>query len=483
MMEKSLKQKTAKGLFWGGFSSTLQQIISLGFGIYFARMLDAKDYGLVGLLAIFSGIAGTLANSGFSAALVNKQNATHKDYNAVFWFSVFVGVFLYLILFCGAPLIAWFFEKPELINLSRVVFLGFLFSGIGTVAYTIMFKQLKTKQMAIIDVVSIFTSSLTGMILVMNGFTYWAIAIQSVVYVSLISVLKIIAARWQPTFYFDFSPLKEMFPFSIKLLFTGIFTQINMNVFSVLLGKFYTTTDVGNYAQGQKWQSMGYTIIGTMINYVTQPVLAQINEERKRQVKVLRKLARFGAFISFPLMLGLAFVGREFIVITIGEKWLPAVPFLQLFCIWGAVGFLWTLYTNLVYAQGKSNIYMYVSIIVGILQLIIVCFLYPLGMYSMIVGYIFMHFVGLFIWHYYANKLIGLRFRDVLKDTLPYLGITLGCFGITWVITRNIQNIYLLFVSKIIISAILYVIILKISKSVIFEESVEFLTKRSSNLR
>lgn len=479
MAETTLKQKTAKGLFWGGFGSAMQQIISLGFGIYFARMLDSDDYGLVGLLAIFSGIAGTLINSGFSAALVNKQDATHKDYNAVFWFSFFVGLFLYLILFCGAPLIAWFFQKPELTDLSRVLFLSLVFGGcIGTVPYTIMFKQLKTRQMAISGAVSLLVACIVGMILIMNGFTYWAIAIQSLIYISLMSVLNFILARWRPTFHFDFSPLKEMFPFSVKLLFTGIFSQISANVFSVLLGKFYTIKDVGNYAQGQKWQGMGHTLISTMIGYVTQPVLAQLNKERERQVKVLRKLIRFGAFVSFPLMLGLAFAGREFIVIAIGEKWLPAVPFLQLFCIWGAAGFLWTLYTNLIYTQGKSNVYMYVSVIVGLLQLLIVFAMYPLGIYPMVAGYVFVYFIGLLIWHYFANKLIGLRLRDVLSDTLPYLGITLVCFGITWLITRSIQNIYLLFASKIMITALLYAVVMKTGKSVIFKESLDFLIKR-----
>jgi O-antigen/teichoic acid export membrane protein len=177
-------------------------------------------------------------------------------------------------------------------------------------------------------------------------------------------------------------------------------------------------------------------------------------------------------------MLGLAFVGREFIVIAIGEKWLLSVPFLQLFCIWGAAGFLWTLYTNLVYTQGKSNVYMYVSITVGLLQLAIVFAMYPLGIYPMVVGYIFMYFIGLLIWHYFVKKLIGLRLRDVLSDTLPYLGITVICFGIAWLITKNIQNIYLLFALKIMISAILYVVVLIVTKSVIFKESVEFLTKR-----
>jgi O-antigen/teichoic acid export membrane protein len=480
VVKSTLKQKTASGLFWGGISNGVQLLIQLVFGIYMARILNADDYGLVGMLTIFTGIAATIINSGFSVALTNKKNATHEDYNAVFWFTVYVGLFLYVILFFCAPLIAAFFKRPELTDLSRFLFISFLLSGIGTVSYTVLFKKLMVKQQAIIDIISFCMAGVAGILLAMNGFAYWALAVQSVVYISLNSLLRFVVAPWKPTLNIRFSPLKRMLSFSIKLFLTNIFTQINTYLFSVVFGKFYNAQQVGYYTQGQKWMVMGFQFIGGMINSVTQPVLAQINEDKERQVAVLRKLIRFGAFISFPLMLGLAFVGREFILITIGEKWLPSVPFLQLFCIWGAVGFLWTLFTNLIYTAGKSNLYMYGTIIICVLQLLVVIGMYPLGIFPMVIGYIFMYFVGLFIWQHYTYKLVGLRLRDTLKDILPYLGITLGCFVITWLLTKNIVNLYWLISSKIVIAGLLYIFVMKISNSVIFKESMGFLLKRKS---
>jgi O-antigen/teichoic acid export membrane protein len=176
-------------------------------------------------------------------------------------------------------------------------------------------------------------------------------------------------------------------------------------------------------------------------------------------------------------MLGLAFVGREFIVITIGEKWLSSVPFLQLFCIWGAIGFLSTLYTQLIFTHGKSNLYLYGTVIIGLLQLLAVYLAYPFGIFPMVISYIAMNFVGLMIWQYFTSKLIGLQLMDVLKDILPYLVITIGCFFVAWLLTKNIINLYALFTLKIVISGLLYVFILKISNSVMFKESMEFLVK------
>ncbi|MDR3340067.1 MAG: lipopolysaccharide biosynthesis protein, partial [Candidatus Symbiothrix sp.] len=444
MAESSLKQKTAKGLFWGGISNGVQQIIMVVFGIYMARILIDYDYGMVGLLSIFSGVASTIINSGFSVALTNKQDADHKDYNAVFWFTFFVGLFLYVVLFFSAPLIAGFFNHPELIGLSRFLFISFLLGGIGTVSYTVMFKQLMTKQQAIIDIIAVLTALTTGIILAINGFTYWALATQTVILVSLGVILRFIIAPWKPTLKIDFSPLKQMFSFSVKLFITNIISQISSYIFSVIFGKFYSVNQVGIYNQGQKWMLMGNQFIGGMIGYVTQPVLAQINEDKKRQVGVLRKLIRFGAFISFPLMLGLAFIGKEFILIALGEKWLASVPFLQLFCLWGAVGFLSVLYTNLIFTNGKSNLYMYGTIIISLLQLIVIACMYPFGIFPMVIAYLFVYFIGLGIWQFYIHKLTGLRLRDVLKDVLPYLFITLGCFFIAWLLTKSILNVYLL---------------------------------------
>ncbi|GHV56062.1 lipopolysaccharide biosynthesis protein [Bacteroidia bacterium] len=482
-MESTLKQKTAKGLFWGGISNGVQQLLGAVFGIAMARLLTQEDYGMVGVLGIFSGIAIVIVNSGFSVALTNKKDAGDNDYNAVFWFTVFAGLFLYGILFCSAPLIGRYFNQPELIPLSRFLFLIFLISGMGTVSYTVMFKEMMTKQQAIIDSLSMLIGLSIGIVLAFNGFAYWALAVQMVIQYCLAAILKFIVAPWKPAFRIDFSPLKPFIPFSIKLFLTNIFIQINQYLFSVIFGKFYDIATVGIYNQGQKWMMMGQQFIGGTINYITQPVLVQVNENKNRQVNVFRKLIRFGAFISFPLMLGLAFVGKEFILIAIGEKWLSSVPFLQLACIWGSVMFLSTLYTNLIYTHGKSDWYLYGTVSIGLLQIAVVFCLYPWGIYAMVIGYLVTYFIGLGVWQYCVSKIIRLRLYDVLKDIFPYLTATLCSFFIAWLLTKNIVNLYALVTAKIGISVLLYILIMKYSRSVIYRESMLFLMNQFKQLR
>ena len=475
MAEETLKDKTAKRLFWGGVSNGLQQILNLVFGIILLRVLDAEDYGMVGMLAIFMGIASTIQESGFSAALINIKEFKHEDYNAVFWFSLIAGIIIYIILFFVAPLISWFYEKPELTNLSRFLFVGILFGGMGIAHNAALSKKLMVKEKAKVDVIALLASGIIGVILALNGFAYWGLAVQSVTYVGVSTFLRWHYSPWKPSMHINLSPLNDMFSFSIKLFLTNIFWQINTNIFSVLLGKFYNPKQVGYYSQGNKWTVMGSTVIVGMINSIAQPVLTQMSDDIERQRNAFRKMLRFGAFVSFPLMLGLAFVGKEFLLIAGGDKWLPSVSFLQLFSIWGAIYYMWHLYVSILITHGKSNIYLGGMLLVGLLQLVTVGLMFPYGIFPMVIIYIFSYFIGLLFWHYYVKKIIGLGFFMVMKDIMPYLLITLGTFILTWVITFKIDNLYVLFVSKIIIAAIIYILIMWSSNSVIFRECMTYL--------
>ncbi|WP_302125083.1 lipopolysaccharide biosynthesis protein [uncultured Parabacteroides sp.] len=477
MSESTLKEKTAKGLFWGGLSNGFQQVLNLVFGLVLARILDASDYGMVGMLAIFSAIASTIQESGFTVALTNKKEIRHEDYNAVFWFSTLTGVVFYLILFFCAPLIAKFYDKPELIGLSRVIFLGFLFGGFGIASNAYLFKTLMARERAKIDIISLVCSGSLGVVLALNGCAYYGLAIQTITYIGINSFLKLYYTPWHPTVSINFIPLREMFGFSSKLILTNVFAQISNNVFSVVLGKFNNPQQVGFYTQGQKWMGMGNQLIGGMINSVAQPILVQVGDDNERQRTIFRKMIRFGAFVSFPAMLGLSFVAKEFVCIFLGEKWLPSVPFLQLFCIWGAVGYLWVLYTNLLISHGKSEIYLYGVILTGLLQLIIVGAMFSFGIYPMVIGYIVVYYMSLLFWHYFVNKCLSITIFDILKDISPYLGSVFLSIAIAYFVILYIENIYITFLLKVLITIIIYSCIMWCGKSVIFKDVLIYFGK------
>lgn len=419
-MSESLKEKTAKGLFWGGFSNGIQQLLNLFFGIFLARLLNADDYGMVGMLTIFIAVAGTLQESGFTNALTNKREVTHKDYNAVFWFSTLTGITMYILLFLSAPLIADFYDKPELVPLARYLFIGFLISSSATAHNAVLFKNLMVKQKAMSQIIALTLSGIIGVIMAFNGMTYWGIATQSVVYILVVTICFWHFSPWRPTLNIDFRPLKSMFGFSSKILVTNIFTQINNNIFSVLLGKFFSEAEVGYYTQANKWNTMGHSLITGMVSGVAQPVLTEVANDAGRQRNVFRKMLRFTAFISFPAMFGLALIAHELIVISVTDKWLDSVPILQLLCIWGAFLPILSLYSNLIISKGKSDIYMWNTIALGILQVIVILLAYPYGIHTMIVAFVTVNIVWMLVWHYFVWQQIRLSLWNALKDVIPF---------------------------------------------------------------
>lgn len=479
MTKNTLKEKTAKGLLWGGISNGMQQLLNLLFGIFLARLLTPEDYGMVGMLTIFSLIAGTIQESGFTAALANKKEVTHKDYNAVFWFSTLLSAFLYIILFFCAPLIASFYETPELTWLSRYLFLGFFISSFGISHSAYFFRNLMVKQKAISIICGLAVSGCIGVIMAYCGFAYWGIATQTITYILTINIFYLYFSPWRPSFSIDFSPLKGMISFSSKLMITNIFNHVNNNIFSVILGKFYTSQDVGYFTQANKWNYMGHSLISGMVNGVAQPVLASTIDDRERQLRVFRKMLRFTSFISFPSMFGLSLIAPQFITIAITDKWLFSAEILQILCIGAAFIPITTLFSNLVISKGKSNIYMWNVIILGITQLLVIFLLYGFGIKIMISAFVSINIGWLFIWNYFVRKEIGLTYFCAIKDIFPFLGISIFVMVTTHFITFSINNIWLLLFSKVIIAIILYVSLMYISKSVTFIESINYLVKKN----
>ncbi|MCK9160785.1 MAG: oligosaccharide flippase family protein, partial [Bacteroidaceae bacterium] len=257
MAEQTLKEKTAKGLFWGGISNGVQQLLGVLIGIVLLKNLSPGDYGMIGMLAIFTGIASTIQESGFTAALTNRPTFKSEDYNSVFWFNVIVGSGIYVILFFSAPYIAKFYNQPDLVLLSRILFLSIVIGSLGIAHNAVLFRKLMVKQRAKIDIFSTAFSGIAGIYLAINGYGYWALAIQTLVYTSLGTICRWIFSPWKPIFKFNFTPVKEMFGFGTKMLISTIVAQIQINIFSVLLGKYYTKADVGYYSQGTKWTNMG----------------------------------------------------------------------------------------------------------------------------------------------------------------------------------------------------------------------------------
>lgn len=476
-MKEGLKERTAKGLMWGAINNLTSQLLMALIGIILGRLLTPADYGMVGMLAIFTAITGSLQESGFTAALTNLKEATHREYNAVFWTSTGISILLYLVLYVSAPLIADYFHQPGLIPLSRLVFASLLLAGIGIAHAAYMFRNMMNREKAITGFFALVGSGIIGITLALNGYSYWSLAWQQFAYICIINIGRLYYVRWMPSFHIDLSPIRKMIGFSSKILITNIINQVNNNILSFIFGRLFTASAVGNYTQAAKWNTMGHSLISGTMQQVAQPVLASINEEENRQLNVFRKMLRFTAFLSMPAMLGLAFIA-DFIVVLLGEQWTNSVPLLRMLCISGAFLPIHTLYQNLFISHGRSDTYMWCSVALVITQIVEVMVFATWGIEIMIAAYVITLILWTGIWQVLAYRLIQLRFTDLLKDVCPFLLATIGCIGVAYYTTLFITNVIALILSRIIITSLLYMAIMKIAHVKIFMECIQFIFKR-----
>ena len=383
--EESLKEKTAKGLFWGGMNNGVQQLLGLAFGIILGRLLDPSDYGMTAMLAVFSVIANELQSSGFKTGLINLEKPQHEDYNAVFWFNILAGSAIYVVLWFSAPLIADFYDQPALIPLSRYVFLGFVFSSFGIAQSAYLTKQMQIKQIAQCGMTATLSSSIMGVVLAALGFGYWALATQYLMYIAVNTLLLWYFSPWRPGNLLPLStfllPLKRLFPFSVRIMISAILTQVNGNIMNLLLGRFYGEANTGHYNQAYQWSSKCFLLVGNMLKQVDQTVLVGLHDERERQLAVLRKMMRFTAFISFPLLFGLGLVSHEFIILAIKAKWAFAASLLPILCVCGAFMPLSALLTDAVISQKRSDIYLWSTLALGLLQIVLMVGLWQQGIH------------------------------------------------------------------------------------------------------
>lgn len=482
-MTESLKQKTAKGLFWGAMNSGSTQILNLIFGIVLGRMLSPEIYSVVAILTIFVAIAGDLQSSGFTQALVNIKRPTDRDYNSVFSFNVVMSVMMYFILFLCAPLIADFYDRPYLTEVSRVLFLSFLIASIGIAHGGYMMKNMMNKEMAIIGFIALIVSGATGITLAFLGKTYWALVWQQIAYISVTVIGKFFFVKeWRPRLTLDFGPVKLMAPFAMNILVTKIVNTVSNNILTNIFGKLFPDRLVGNYSQAYKWDTMANSLVANTVGQIAQAVLVEASpsdhSEGSRELQVFRKMLRFTCFLSMPLMFGFALVANEFILITIGDKWTGCVPLLQVLCLSGAFIPLYTMYQNLAMSQGRSDIFMWLNLGQIALQILIVMLFHRFSMLIMVFAYSVFMILWLLPWHFFTGRLIHYRWTDAFKDIAPFaLGAMITMIA-TYFATDMISNNYILIALRFTLAALLYYGIMKIAKVQILRECEQFILKR-----
>ena len=462
-------------MLWGGLNSGIQQLVGLAFGIVLGRLLAPSDYGMMAMISIFSLVATALQDSGFRTALTNIEHPKHEDYNSVFWFNIIMASSLYVILFLAAPLIGEYYHTPRVVPLCRYAFLSIVIASFGTAQSAYLFKHLRAKQQAEAGALAVILSSMTGVGMAFAGMAYWSLATQGLVYVGINTLLQWHFSPWRPSIHgITFAPVRRMFRFSCKILATTIMTHVNNNVLNILLGHYFTPRDTGNYNQAYQWNTKCYSLVQSMVAQVAQPVLVSLNGEEGRQKDVFRKMMRFTAFITFPLLFGFGLVAKEFIVTAIGEKWLASAQLIQILCISGATMPLSTLFSNMIISKGRSGTFFWCTFTLGLVQIATMIMIWPMDIRTMVIAYTLLNTSWLLVWLFFVRRLIGYGYWMFFCDVMPFALAAAGVMGVAYVATMPLSNLIALLISRFIIAVVLYYAVMKIARVKILAECERF---------
>lgn len=460
-MGDNLKAKTINALKWSTVDRIGQQAVQFIVGLILARLLNVEDFGLVGLLLIFNALSFVLVESGFGQSLVRKKATDDKEFSSIFYFNIFIGIFIYIILFFFAPVIASFFQQPQLTNISRVSFIVIPFNALYLMPIIKLGIHLDYKNIAKANILSTITSGTIGVVLALNGFGVWALVWQLVSYHFIRFIVFFIVVKWQPIPFFSFEYIREHWKFSINLLGTGILNVIFNNIFIIVLGRFFPLKETGFYTQANKLsETANYTFI-SILTGSTYNIFSQIQYDLERLKRILNEFIQKVAIVVIPAGFFLIASANELIITLIGEQWKGTIPYFQLICIANLVAPLYLLNINALNARGLSGLTLKLELIKKSLILLTIISLFHLGGKVMIVGYVISCWIAYFASMIGSKKNLNYYWNNQLKSILPALGIGIFIGTVVFAISHLEINLLYLFIIEAITASIIYVLIVK----------------------
>lgn len=425
MAKQSLKDKTIKGTFWSTADALLGHGVTFIVGIVLARLLSPEEYGLVGIVTIFTTVLLSIVDCGFSNSLIRKQNVSDNDYCTLFFFNLGVSLLLYLILFLCAPWIAMFFERSQLVAMVRVMGILLILQAISIIQVTVLTKRIDFRTKTKASLISAVISGAIGIAMAYMNYGVWSLVGQHLVRQLLYSLCLWHYNKWWPKLKFSIDSLKYMWGFGWKLLASGLIDKVWKELKKVVVSKYYTPATLGQYSRSTEYANLFSANLTTIVQRVTYPALAQLQGDKARMINGYRRIIKTSMFISTVCMFALGAVSEPLIYCLIGPKWHMAATFLPLICIYRSMYPLQAINLNMLKVQGRTDIYLYLEIIkktILVIPLFIGAFI---GIYWMLVASIGTSIISFFLNSHYTGKNLGYTSIMQLKDVAPSYGVAL----------------------------------------------------------
>ena len=477
-MSESLKKKTVKGVAW----TSLNQVLNIGFGfvigVILARILSPSDYGLLAMIAVFNAIAAAFMDCGFGSALVRKPNLTEDDNTTAFCFNLIVGTVMFVIIWLIAPWVSSFYDKPILTSLLRAEGSLLIITAFIIVQNTQLTRALNFKALMIINLTSQVLAGLIAIIAAFNGFGVWSLVLQHISSRMLSLVLFWILSPWRPHGKWRRDSFKYLWGFGSKLLASGLLDKIYGNIYPIVIGKFYSAADLGQYSRAKGYADMPSQSLTGVIQQVTFPVLSQIQDDDQRLANSYRRMLRFTVFIVFPIMIGMAVLAYPLVIALVTNKWAECVPYLQMICLASMWYPVHAINLNLLQVKGRSDLFLRLEIIKKAIITVAIFICVPFGIMGICIGSVCTSIICLAINTYYTGKLIHVGFFRQMKDMASTLLASLAMGVVVYFVVMPFDNNVVKLAVGIPLGMSFYLVIAKVFRMPELQEALDIIHRR-----
>lgn len=418
-MEKITGSQFLSGAFWRLTEVILTRGVSLVVSIVLARLLTPSDYGLIVLTMVFILFSDIFIQNGFNIVLIRQPVVGFMVYSTVMYLSYASAFILYAVFFLASPTIAQYYSKPELSVILRVLALVLFFKAGAVVIRAKAIREMKFKQMSFITLVASVVSGIVGVVMAANAMGVWALVAQQLAYYFLDLILLIFIFKWRFNFSFSISAAKKLFSFSANVIGAGFLDFAANNVANLFIGKLYSPKYLGYINRGSLLPEQVYSLTFNSVNMVILPTLASRQNDISSMKKAVRKMLVVATYLSFPMMGGLALVGRNLIPLLLTDKWLPCVPILQWYCLTYACNMIRAINGNVFYARGESRIVFAIEVIrcgLMILNIIVSLIVFKVNIYRFVMLNSLLAIFVAFVSQVAVSRIISYRCSELFRD-------------------------------------------------------------------
>lgn len=453
---RSLRQKAITGFAWSLSDKLINQLGYLATTIYIARLIGPESFGLIGMLTVFMLLAESVVSNGFTQALVQKsQSMTEEDASTIFYVNILWGIAMYVLLFFTAPVIATFYKQSLLVDISRVLFLVILINSFSVVARAKLTINIDFKSQWIAGTFATVLSAAVALHLAFENYGIWALVSLILSKALFLNLGLWFFCRWYPKLIFSIQSFKELFKFGSNLMLAGLGATLLNNLYIALIGRYFNATSIGYFTQATNLSNFLSGFISSTLQGVTYPIMTSIKEDRTRLVEIYKQLISITMLVSLPLLIGFAAAADTFVLLFLGEKWLPIVPVLIALCLARAVTPISSINMNILNAIGRSDLFLKVDLSK-----------YPIALAGFFIGInygikgiawamVATSFISFFINAYFPGRLFGFGGLMQLKVAYKYIIAAVVMFAAVSSLSFD-SYLWLLLIAKLALGSVIY---------------------------